>query len=79
MRHTAYATESGQYCENDGPDAKDIIGHCQQFNLYLRNASVTDPSLSPKGFRIAAKDAETNRKMVDIIKRTVNYFNRRSL
>ncbi len=57
---------------DNGPDAEVLIAHCRQSNLFLRNASTTAPSLSPKAFRIAVKDAATNRKMLHIIHQAID-------
>ena len=60
------------HLSDDGPDAKNLIGVCRQSDLFLRDASVTAPSLSPKVFRIAVKDDDTNDKMLKIIADAMN-------
>ena len=50
-----------------GPDARELIRRCRESDLFMRDASVTAPSLSSKAFRIAVKDPRTNAKMLEII------------
>ena len=57
---------------DDGPDAEALIQTCRQSGLFLRHASVTAPSLSPKAFRIAVKDANTNEQMLRIIEKALD-------
>ncbi len=51
----------------DAPTAQDLISRCRSENLFLRDASLTAPSLNHRWFRIAVKDADTNRRMAEII------------
>ena len=55
----------------DGPTAQKVIERCRRDNLFLRDASATSASLGPWSVRIAVKDATTNRRMVDILGRTL--------
>ncbi len=51
------------------PTARTFISRCRSEKLFLRDASATAPSLDNRWFRIAVKDGDTNRRMVDIISR----------
>lgn len=55
-----------------GPTAGAFISRCRRENLFLRDASATAPSLDNRWFRIAVKDAETNRRMTEIIGRSLS-------
>ena len=52
----------------DGPTANVVMAACRKQGLYLRDAAVTAPMLGDRALRIAVKDAETNRRMVDILR-----------
>ncbi len=51
--------------------ARTFISRCRDENLFLRDASATAPSLDNRWFRIAVKDAETNQRMTEIIRRSL--------
>lgn len=51
-----------------GPTAATIIRKCQNYGLFLRDVSSMGSEIGPYAFRIAVKDAKTNRKMVEILK-----------
>lgn len=54
-----------------GPNAQEVIARCRKENLFLRDARATAPSLDNRWFRIAVKDSETNRRMVEIVTRSL--------
>ncbi len=56
---------------DDGPTARELIERCRKDNLFLRNASATSTSLGGRSVRIAVKDADTNRRMVEILGRAL--------
>lgn len=56
----------------DGPTARTLIPRCRSEKLFLRDASATAPSLDNRWFRIGVKDAETNLRMVEIIRRSMS-------
>lgn len=51
----------------DGPDAESLCRQCQTHGLFLRNAGNMSRHLGSHAVRIAVKDADTTRRMVDII------------
>lgn len=53
----------------DGPDAASVCTHCRTHGVYLRDAANMSRSLGTHALRIAVKDAETNRRVVDILGR----------
>ena len=55
----------------EGPTAEDVIASCREYGLYLRNAAVTSPMLGNHAVRIAVKDAATNERMIDILRRVL--------
>lgn len=54
-----------------GPTAHTLISRCRSENLFLRDASATAPSLDDRWFRIAVKDCDANRRMVEIVGRSL--------
>lgn len=52
----------------NGPTAGALIAECQKHGLFLRNPASMGSDLGPRAVRIAVKDAETNARMLDIIK-----------
>lgn len=57
---------------SEAPNAPEFIARCRSEKLFLRDASATAPSLDNRWFRIAVKDAETNRHMTEIISRSLS-------
>jgi histidinol-phosphate/aromatic aminotransferase/cobyric acid decarboxylase-like protein len=55
------------HLSEDGPDAETLISRCRQRGLFLRNAANMGTALGDRAIRIAVKDAETNRRMVQIL------------
>ena len=53
---------------SNGPDAKTVVQKCQEKGLYLRNASNMGTQIGDYTIRIAVKDRETNKRMVNILK-----------
>ena len=50
-----------------GPSAAEVVQHCRQYGLFLRDAGTFGKSLGTNALRIAVKDAATNRRMLDIL------------
>jgi len=51
----------------NGPDADTLAARCRERGLFLRNAATMGTCLGNRAMRIAVKDAETNRRIVNII------------
>lgn len=56
----------------DGPDAAAVCARCREDGLFLRNAANMSTRLGPHVLRIAVKDAETNRRIVEILARALH-------
>ena len=52
---------------HDGPDAAQLVAAAQQHGLFLRDASGMGRTLGDRAVRVAVKDADTNRRMTQII------------
>jgi histidinol-phosphate/aromatic aminotransferase/cobyric acid decarboxylase-like protein len=55
----------------DGPDAASVCAHCRTYGVYLRDAANMSRSLGTHALRIAVKNAEANRQVVDILSRVL--------
>jgi len=55
----------------DGPGAAEIVRRCRAYGLFLRDVGTMGSSFGQHALRIAVKDAETNRRMVEILKRVL--------
>ena len=55
------------YLPDGSPERSNVLESCMKQGLYLRDPSLTSPILGPGAVRIAVKDAETNRRMTDIL------------
>jgi histidinol-phosphate/aromatic aminotransferase/cobyric acid decarboxylase-like protein len=53
---------------HDGPTAGEVVARCRASNLFLRDASRMGARLGEHALRIAVKDAETNARMLDILR-----------
>ena len=53
---------------SQGPNTEELLDRCRDHNLFLRDAAATSPGLGPRVFRIAVKDAETNGRMLEILR-----------
>jgi histidinol-phosphate/aromatic aminotransferase/cobyric acid decarboxylase-like protein len=51
-----------------GPSASAVVARCREHGLFLRDASAMGRSLGAHALRIAVKDAETNRRMIEILR-----------
>ena len=60
------------YLPEEGITVESFINQCQIQGLFLRNAWTTAPRLGSNAFRIAVKDRETNKRMVEIIESVIN-------
>ena len=54
------------------PSKNDFIERCRRKNLYLRDVSNMGKNIGERAVRIAVKDAHTNDKMIDLIKKTLS-------
>jgi len=55
-----------------GPTAAELIRRCQEFGLFIRDASTMSRQFGSKVVRLAVKDAATNHRMVSIIRAVLN-------
>ncbi len=55
------------FLPDNSPPRTAVFERCQRQGLFLRDPSVSAPELGSRAVRIAVKDAETNRRMVDIL------------
>ena len=53
----------------DGPTAAEVVAAAEPHGLFLRNAGLTSARLGDRAIRIAVKDAETNRRMMEILRK----------
>ena len=44
------------------------MARCREYGLFLRDAGATAPMLGGRSIRIAVKDAETNHRMIGILR-----------
>jgi histidinol-phosphate/aromatic aminotransferase/cobyric acid decarboxylase-like protein len=51
-----------------GPDGETVIAHCREQGLFIRDASEMGTGMGDRAIRIAVKDAETNERMLRILK-----------
>jgi histidinol-phosphate/aromatic aminotransferase/cobyric acid decarboxylase-like protein len=52
----------------DGPDAATVLARCRARDLFLRHAAGMGAPLGDRAVRVAVKDADTNRKILEILK-----------
>jgi histidinol-phosphate/aromatic aminotransferase/cobyric acid decarboxylase-like protein len=50
-----------------GPDTASVVQRCRQQGVFLRDASVMGTRLGRHALRIAVKDAESNRRVVQVL------------
>ena len=50
-----------------GPNTEETLDRCRVHNLFLRDVAGTSTGMGPRVFRIAVKDAATNRRVVEIL------------
>ena len=50
-----------------GPDAASVVQCCRQQGVFLRDASVMGTRLGRHALRIAVKDAESNRRVAQVL------------
>jgi histidinol-phosphate/aromatic aminotransferase/cobyric acid decarboxylase-like protein len=53
---------------DDGPDAATVLARCRARDLFLRNAAGMGSRLGGRAIRVAVKDAESNRKVLEIVR-----------
>jgi histidinol-phosphate/aromatic aminotransferase/cobyric acid decarboxylase-like protein len=51
----------------NGPDADTLVARCRERGLFIRNVASMGTQLGNRAIRIAVKDADTNRRMVEIL------------
>ena len=51
----------------DGPDAATVLARCRARDLFLRNAAGMGTRLGDRALRVAVKDADTNRRLLEIL------------
>jgi histidinol-phosphate/aromatic aminotransferase/cobyric acid decarboxylase-like protein len=59
------------YLPANVPSVNEFIQRCRQKNLYLRDVSNMGKNIGERAVRIAVKDAETNQRMIKLIKETL--------
>jgi histidinol-phosphate/aromatic aminotransferase/cobyric acid decarboxylase-like protein/N-acyl-L-homoserine lactone synthetase len=52
----------------DGPDAADVVQRARRFGLFVRNVANMGSTLGRGALRVAVKDGQTNRKIVEILR-----------
>ena len=62
------------YLPATAPSVNNFIESCRQKNLYLRDVSNMGKNIGERAVRIAVKDAETNNRMIELIKETLKEF-----
>ena len=50
-----------------GPTAAEVTARCRERNLFIRNAGATSRTLGDRVLRVAVKDRDTNRRIVELI------------
>ena len=55
----------------DRPDAAAVIHRCREQGLFIRDAAEMGTGMGNRAIRIAVKDAETNLRMLQILKRSL--------
>lgn len=51
----------------DGPPASEIVAHCREHDLFLRDAATMGSSLGTHAIRVAVKDRQTNARIAAIL------------
>ena len=64
------------YLPANAPSVNNFIEGCRQKNLYLRDVSNMGKNIGERAVRIAVKDAETNNRMIELIKETLKEFSK---
>jgi histidinol-phosphate/aromatic aminotransferase/cobyric acid decarboxylase-like protein len=59
------------HLDPDAPEAATVLQRCQEYNVFLRDASTTAPALGKRALRIAVKDSETNGRMVEVLRKAL--------
>jgi histidinol-phosphate/aromatic aminotransferase/cobyric acid decarboxylase-like protein len=54
---------------DDGPNAAKVVGRCKRHNLYVRDVGNMGRSLGMHALRVAVKDEETQRRVVEVLAR----------
>ena len=52
----------------NGSDAPSLMRRCRERGLFLRDASTMGPTMGDRVVRIAVRDADTNRRMVEVLR-----------
>lgn len=56
----------------DAPPARTVMARCRERDLFLRDPSATSARLGDRALRMAVKDADTNRRVMDILKQALS-------
>lgn len=64
------------YLPVNAPSVNNFIEGCRQKNLYLRDVSNMGKNIGERAVRIAVKDAETNNRMIELIRETLKEFSK---
>lgn len=67
------------YLPSHFPPAEEFIESCKLKNLFIRNVSNMGNNLGKSAVRIAVKDDQTNKRMIDIIKFVVNTHHEKTI
>ncbi len=62
----------------NGPTASDVVAKCREHGLFLRDAARMGANLGIHAIRVAVKDAETNRRMLEILATVLSTATRNS-
>ncbi len=59
------------HLDSDGPTAQQVVEHCRESRLFLRDVSTMGQDLGRHALRIAVKDRGTNERIVQILGETL--------
>jgi len=54
-----------------GPSAAELVKHCREHGLFLRDAAAMGSQLGTHALRIAVKDAASNRRIIELLSTAV--------
>ena len=63
------------HVSNDKFSASRIVNECKKKKLYLRDLSVMGASFEDNAIRMAVKDIDTNKKMIQTFREIINQLN----
>jgi histidinol-phosphate/aromatic aminotransferase/cobyric acid decarboxylase-like protein/GNAT superfamily N-acetyltransferase len=56
---------------DDGPSAAEVVRRCREHGVFLRDAAAMGSELGNHALRIAVKDAELNKRMIEILSQSL--------